>query len=37
MLNYDPETGGHCITIPPTDKIWTPLNFDPGSLFNVEL
>ena len=19
-----PETGGHCITTPPTDKIWTP-------------
>ena len=37
-----PETGGHCITTPPTDKIWTPrlivtlgldstLNFDPRS------
>ena len=25
-----PETGGHCITTPPTDKILTPLlNFDP--------
>ena len=42
-----PETGGHCITTPPTDKIWTPvelwppgldstLNYDPRSWFYVE-
>ena len=42
-----PETGGHCITTPPTDKIWTPvelwspgldstLHYDPRSWFNVE-
>ena len=42
-----PETGGHCITTPPTDKIWTPvelwppglnstLNYDPRSWFHVE-
>ena len=39
--------GGHCITPPPTDKIWTPvelwppgldstLNYDPRSWFHVE-
>ena len=42
-----PETGGHCITTPPTDKILTPvemwppgldstLNYDPRSWFHVE-
>ena len=42
-----PEKGGHCITTPPTDKIWTPrwivtpglystLNYDPRSEFYVE-
>ena len=49
MLNCDPPpaTGGHCITNPPMDKIWTPvelwplgldstLNFDPGSWFNIK-
>ena len=47
MLNCDPETGGHCITNPPTDTFWprwivTPghnstLKCDPGSCFHVEL
>ena len=27
-----PKTGGHCITTPPTDKIWTPLNCNPQVL-----
>ena len=37
MLNCAPETGGHCITTPLTDIFGPPLNYDPGSWFNVKL